>query len=316
MKNLYYSVLTFLFLVVAQAQIVNIPDANFKAKLLSASPNNQFASTQTPVYNSSNNYWTVSSYHKIDTNNDGEIQVSEAQTIKYLDPYFSSISNLEGIESFTNIVFLRCGQNNLTSLNVQGLTNLQCLICNNNALPSINVQGLTNLKTLICGYNQFPSLNVQGLANLQSLYCDNNQLTALFIKNNNVNWRALNFYNNPNLSFICADDEDLTLVQQKVDVLGYTNCQIDSNCSLSVVNNHLENNYFSIYPNPVKNELNLSTKQAITIYSLSIYNTLGQLVQTITNPEKTIDVAGLKTGNYIMKVTTDKGVSSSKFVKK
>ena len=74
-------------------------------------------------------------------------------------------------------------------------------------------------------------------------------------------------------------------------------------------------NYFSIYPNPVKNELNLSTKQATTIYSLSIYNTLGQQVQTTTNPEKTIDVAGLKTGNYIVKVTTDKGVSSGKFVK-
>jgi hypothetical protein len=38
-------------------------------------------------------------------------------------------------------------------------------------------------------------------------------------------------------------------------------------------------------------------------------------VQTTTNPEKTIDVSGLKTGNYIIKVTTDKGVSSSKFVK-
>jgi hypothetical protein len=140
-------------------------------------------------------------------------------------------------------------------------------------------------------------------------------LTELFIKNNNVSWGDLDFSNNLNLALVCADEEDISLVQTKLNAYGNTNCQVESNCSLSVVNNPSENNYFSIYPNPVKNELNLSTKQATKIYSLSIYNTLGQQVQTTTNPEKTIEVTGLKTGNYIVKVTTDKGVSSSKFVK-
>jgi hypothetical protein len=70
-----FSIFTF-----AQADpIINIPDANFKAKLLAASHGIQIASTQTPDL-----YGYVSFYSKIDTNNDGEIQVSEAIVIKYL----------------------------------------------------------------------------------------------------------------------------------------------------------------------------------------------------------------------------------------
>ncbi|MCZ8197699.1 MAG: T9SS type A sorting domain-containing protein [Flavobacterium sp.] len=191
MKKFYFTLVTFLFLAVVNAQIVNIPDPVFKAKLLAASPfsfGNQIASSQTPVYNSSTDSWTVSSYIKIDTNNDGEIQVSEAQTIKFLRVggnglgNLGNITNLEGIASFTNVIYLYCSSNALTSLNVQGLTNLQTLNCTDNQLTSLNVQGLTNLKDLRCGGNQLTSLNVQGLTNLQRLYCSDNQLTSLNIQ--------------------------------------------------------------------------------------------------------------------------------------
>ncbi|MBC7641799.1 MAG: hypothetical protein H7174_05585, partial [Flavobacterium sp.] len=40
MKKLYFTVVAFLFMAVANAQIINIPDANFKAKLLAADNNN------------------------------------------------------------------------------------------------------------------------------------------------------------------------------------------------------------------------------------------------------------------------------------
>ena len=67
MKKLY----TLLFLVygfIANAQIVNIPDANFKAKLLSANASNQVTSMEIPIPDSIYNTWTVSSYHTIDIN--------------------------------------------------------------------------------------------------------------------------------------------------------------------------------------------------------------------------------------------------------
>jgi hypothetical protein len=43
MKNFYYTLLAFLFFIAVNAQIVNIPDANFKAKLLAASPSKNTA---------------------------------------------------------------------------------------------------------------------------------------------------------------------------------------------------------------------------------------------------------------------------------
>ena len=369
MKKLYCLVVLVMSFV-TQAQIVNIPDANFKAKLLSAgSLINQFASTETPVYNPLTNSWTVSNYHNIDTNNDGEIQVSEALVIKYLKVNSANISSLEGIEEFsnllhlicfanqisnfniqslTNLEFLNCGNIGITSLDVsnntalkfivcsynqietldlQSLPNLQYLYCNNNQLTNLNIQGLsnlidvdcysnqlavlnlqglsslenldchlnqitsldaqqcTNLLNLICNNNQLTSLNAQGLLNLQYLYCvsnllanlnvqgcsnleilhcnnnqltnlelnnntllnglncDNNQLSSLFIKNNFLDWDnspvgtgtglSLSFSNNPNLQYICADEEDLAMVQQKITSYGYTNCHVNSYCSFT-----------------------------------------------------------------------------------
>jgi Leucine-rich repeat (LRR) protein len=108
MKKLYTLLVVALIGFAGNAQIVNIPDANFKAKLLLASPSNYIASTETP--DASGN---VTTYSQIDTNNDGEIQVSEALAIKWLYIIQSSIANLTGIESFTNLEFLACGDNQL-----------------------------------------------------------------------------------------------------------------------------------------------------------------------------------------------------------
>ena len=74
--------------------------------------------------------------------------------------------------------------------------------------------------------------------------------------------------------------------------------------------------YFTICTNPVDKELYIQTKQATEIYSITIYNVLGQQVQTTTNPNKNIDVSSLKIGNYFIKVVTNIGISGSKFVKK
>jgi hypothetical protein len=73
--------------------------------------------------------------------------------------------------------------------------------------------------------------------------------------------------------------------------------------------------YFSLYPNPAKENLNIEVKNDIEISSISVYNMLGQLVLVNTSSDKTIDVSGLKTGNYFVKISTDKGTANSRFVK-
>jgi hypothetical protein len=72
---------------------------------------------------------------------------------------------------------------------------------------------------------------------------------------------------------------------------------------------------FTLSPVPAKDSLTISTKQYVVVTSVSIYNTLGQLVQAHTNPNETIDVSGLQSGSYFVRITSDKGSATGKFLK-
>jgi len=307
MKNFYFILLFFVCLY-GKAQIINFPDANLKTKLLSASPSNEVA----------RNLSNVSV--KIDTNNNNEIEVSEAIQISYLKIENSNISDLTGLAFFTNLTYLNCDNNpivnidatpfsnlielecgadpafaslnvaglphleiltcpsgsltsldvsslinltvldftnsyitsidlsnltnliylscansQLTSLDVSNNFNLQYLSCNSNQITILDVSMLSNLETLRCRYNSITSLDVSMLSNLNYLQCYGTQLTELNIKNGNSNsWTTLDFYDNPNLEFICADEEDVDFVQQKIDSYGYTTtCHVNSYCSFT-----------------------------------------------------------------------------------
>jgi Leucine-rich repeat (LRR) protein len=167
MKKIYFLLLSLCLFTSLNAQIVTIPDAIFKAKLLAASSSNGIAKN------------LVGNYFKIDANNNGEIEVSEALQVKELYVNNSLITSLVGISSFTNLQNLKCQFNQLTSLNLSGLTNLYTLWCYVNQLTSLNVSGLTSIQSLDCSENQLTSLNVSGLTSLQSLDCSDNQLTSL-----------------------------------------------------------------------------------------------------------------------------------------
>jgi hypothetical protein len=75
---------------------------------------------------------------------------------------------------------------------------------------------------------------------------------------------------------------------------------------------------FALYPNPANNILNIQSKVDAKIHSIDIYNTLGQLVMAMTDTKNVskIDVSDLASGNYFIKVTSDKGSSNTHFVKK
>ena len=85
----------------------------------------------------------------------------------------------------------------------------------------------------------------------------------------------------------------------------------------SLSNESFGQNSFSLYPNPSKDILHLKVKNEIGVKSVSVYNTLGQIVMAITNVDnlKSIDVSSLTAGSYFVKVYTDKGSSSNKFIK-
>jgi hypothetical protein len=82
----------------------------------------------------------------------------------------------------------------------------------------------------------------------------------------------------------------------------------------------LANNTFTftkviVYPNPVKDILNLSFDKEIT--NVSIHTLLGQEVfnKNINANEGTVDVSNLSVGTYLVKVTSNDGVKTLKIIK-
>jgi hypothetical protein len=73
---------------------------------------------------------------------------------------------------------------------------------------------------------------------------------------------------------------------------------------------------FTLYPNPAKDVLNIKVKNEIDVKSISIYNTLGQIIMTTIHAENgEINVSNLQTGSYFITLFTDKGSSTAKFIK-
>lgn len=149
------------------AQIVNIPDADFKAKLLEATSDNYIA------FDILNNPITI------DVNNDNEIQVSEALLVHKLHVNYNSITSLVGIEAFQNLNYLNSSNTSITSLNLSMLTNLETLECSNSLLNDLTVSGMINLKNLYLSSNQLTLLQLTNLPNLKVVLCNNNFITSI-----------------------------------------------------------------------------------------------------------------------------------------
>lgn len=201
MKTIYL-LLFLLSCGVAKAQIVNIPDANFKNALLT---------TNCVDTVGNGNYNTDA-----DINNDGEIQLSEAEAVIGLLVPSLSINSLEGIHFFINIKVLICNDNQLSNLDVSqnlNLERLSCqknqltelelvqnhnlthLDCSQNTLTTLNLISQQNLEILNCRNNELTQLDASQKSNLRELYCHNNQITTLNISGN-INQLWLHCYNN------------------------------------------------------------------------------------------------------------------------
>lgn len=145
-----------------------------------------------------------------------------------------NLTDISGIEYFTNLTSLNCGKNQLTALPVEKLTNLTRLYCYKNQLTALPVENLTNLTLLYCSYNQLTELPVEKLTNLTELSCFDNQLTALPVKNltqltslscNNNQLTALPVENLTQLKNLYCNNNQLTsLPVGKLNNLNVLNC--------------------------------------------------------------------------------------------
>jgi hypothetical protein len=72
-------------------------------------------------------------------------------------------------------------------------------------------------------------------------------------------------------------------------------------------------NNISVYPNPVKNILNFKTEHNIS--KVEVYDITGRILSSNSVSENKIDLSNLKTGNYILKLYTEKGIMNTKIIK-
>ncbi|TDP59364.1 T9SS type A sorting domain-containing protein [Flavobacterium dankookense] len=157
----------------ANSQIITFPDANFKTRLLQSASFNDIAKNDNNIS------------FKIDSNNDGQIQVSEALLVNELNlnsfnfPVTSYISDLTGLESFQNLRILNCSKNNLNQLNIQPLTLLEELRAGNNLLTTIDISNLSNLKILSVHNNLLSTIIQNNNTSLEGILIYNNLLVSL-----------------------------------------------------------------------------------------------------------------------------------------
>jgi hypothetical protein len=77
--------------------------------------------------------------------------------------------------------------------------------------------------------------------------------------------------------------------------------------------NDVELERVEVYPNPTKG--NISIEGVNNLHSVELYNITGQLVKHIQNAINKVDMSGLHSGVYFMKITSENGYITKKIVK-
>lgn len=159
-------------------QIVDIPDANFKQTLIDLG---------------------------VDTNNNNDIEESEALELTALSVFQKSIVSLKGIGKFTNLRSFTFSKNFVATVDLSDLINLEVIAGSENLLTNIIYPSSENLRIvnvrdnrlndLVFGdvpnlsflnYSQNPieDLDLSAYTNLESLFCFNCLLTDIDLSQN------------------------------------------------------------------------------------------------------------------------------------
>jgi subtilisin family serine protease len=99
------------------------------------------------------------------------------------------------------------------------------------------------------------------------------------------------------------------------DFLGYGIPDLALARTLGVEDETLDG--FSVYPNPVKDELKFNIPVESNNLNITIYTSLGQEVKTVMLSQNvsTINVANLSSGIYVMTISTQRQSKTLKFIK-
>lgn len=114
-----------------------------------------------------------------DLNQDGKLYQSELDQVNEINAEGLEIQDMTGIEHFSSLSMLKCGKNQIGSLDLSANKKLRFLYCQENKLTELNVSANTGLTILYCGNNLLSALDVSHNTALQYLSCQHNKIKAL-----------------------------------------------------------------------------------------------------------------------------------------
>jgi len=266
MKNIFLLLCVFIGLKnISNAQIVNIPDAHFKAYLVGTT--------------------------SINTNSDSEIQVSEASTYTgSISVSNRGINDLTGIEEFTSLTVLEVANNPVTSLNVSSNTNLTRLLCDQTSISTLNLSKNIVLKELYCSYCHLTSLNISTNTLITFLQCSNNQLTSLNTS-----------YNTALFTLICDYNQLTNLDVSSNTALSVLECNNNQLTSLNILSNtalsNLRCDYNQLISLNVSSNTTLSKLQCNHNQLTSLDVSKNHSLSSLDCSENLLTVLNVKNGN-------------------
>ena len=217
----------------------------------------------------------------------GDIKLTqeEINNVTEISTQGYNITNLKGIEIFTNLKELNCFEANLTApLDLSKNVNLETLDCSDSGIKEINLENNVNLNYLNCSNNDILSLDVSKNDKLETLNCSGTKISNLDVTSSK-SLKVLDCYemNVDNLTIktnaaltrlLCMGSENkkvnINLDISNSNILEELNCSNTNITELNLVNN------------PKLRELNCSNTN-ITELNLSNNKELSRLICANTN---------------------------------
>jgi hypothetical protein len=163
------------------------------------------------------------------------LDLSSAVNLNYLNVQDNALTDLD-LTHNPALTHINIADNPLVNLAMAAgpLPLIATFWCQNTNLPVVDFSQMPALHELICGGTDWTTLDLSLNTGLASLECNEMpQLTTLNIKNGATEQMQLEFSGNPSLHYICADDNQLADVQNKIAAYGYANCTLNSYCSFT-----------------------------------------------------------------------------------
>jgi len=182
MKKLYLLFITLFSFFSGQAQYTLIPDVNFEKALIDKG---------------------------IDSGTiDGKVLTASISGVSVLSVHDLNISDLTGIQDFVSLIYLSCGGNPFTTLDISKNIALIEFGCIGSQLTNIDFSKNISLTKISIYNSKLKDIDISKNINLQILLCNKNDLTSANLKNgNNTNLNTLDLSQNPNLKCVQVDNK-------------------------------------------------------------------------------------------------------------